>query len=305
MFKITIIIPVYNTPIDILKRCFDSLLNQTSKYFKVIIVINGKNENESFIRNYFTNNKNILFISLDKNIGYCGARQMAIDASSTEYIAFLDADDEIANKYVELFYKNISIYKYDLIFIRHNVIKNGELVIRNNSKKNYSFKKNKLKLSIIDPAGWKKIINKKFILDNDISFIYDVNNIIEDLYFHMCLVFKFKSAFYIGEIPMYNYYFNKGSTINNLIDDGKITDIVMNNVYTFYEKYKSEKHITFFIFKYLLISKNWPRLIFRTLNKIAVNKFMSFILTLIYIPLLVIYYASTKLINYRNKFMKT
>lgn len=294
MSKITIIIPIYNTPIDILKRCFDSLLNQTSKDFKVIIVINGKNDNESFIKKYFINNRNISFIWLNENVGYCGARQTAIDASSTEYIAFLDADDEIANRYVELFYKKILMSSYDLIFIRHNMIKDGGLVVSNSSKKNHSFKRNKLKLLMNAPAGWKKIINKKFIVDNNISFIYDVNNIIEDLYFHMCLVFKFKSAFYIGEIPMYNYYFNKGSTINNLIDDGKVTDIVMNNVYTFYEKYKSEKHIVFFIFKYLLISKNWPRTVFNILIKIGVNKFKSFTLILIYIPLLVVYRLFTR-----------
>lgn len=153
MSKITIIIPIYNTPIDILKRCFDSLLNQTSKDFKVIIVINGKNDNESFIKKYFINNRNISFIWLNENVGYCGARQMAIDASSTEYIAFLDADDEIANRYVELFYKKILMSSYDLIFIRHNMIKDGELVVSNSSKKNHSFKKNKLKLLMNAPAG--------------------------------------------------------------------------------------------------------------------------------------------------------
>lgn len=153
MFKITIIIPIYNTPREILERCFNSIKNQTLKDFNVIIVVNGKNINELFITNYFIECRNVSFILLEKNIGYCGARQMAIDASTTEYIAFLDSDDEIVNEYVQLFYKQISQCQYDLIFIRPNMIKYGKQFIKDGSRKNYLFKINKLKSCIVDPAG--------------------------------------------------------------------------------------------------------------------------------------------------------
>lgn len=304
MFKITIIIPIYNTPREILERCFNSIKSQTLKDFNVIIVVNGKNINELFITNYFIECRNVSFILLEKNIGYCGARQMAIDASTTEYIAFLDSDDEIVNEYVQLFYKQISQCQYDLIFIRPNMIKYGKQFIKDGSRKNYLFKINKLKSCIVDPAGWTKIINKKFMIDNKIEFIYDVHNIIEDLYFHMCLIYKFKTAFYIGKQEMYKYYFNEGTTITNLLAAGKLKDIIVNNIYAFYKKYECDKKVLSFILRYLLISKQLPNIVLIILNKIGINKFKSFIYTLIYTPMLVIYYIFTKIVNCRHKLKK-
>ena len=53
---IDVIIPVYNTPLDDLKRCLNSVLNQTFNDFKVYIIDDGSNdETKQFLDDYVIN----------------------------------------------------------------------------------------------------------------------------------------------------------------------------------------------------------------------------------------------------------
>ena len=56
MSKISIIVPVYNTGAK-LKKCLDSLVNQTVKDIEIIIINDGSTDNsEEVIKEYIKNN---------------------------------------------------------------------------------------------------------------------------------------------------------------------------------------------------------------------------------------------------------
>ena len=58
---IDIIIPVYNTPLNDLERCLNSILNQTFKNYKVFIIDDGSNnETKEFLDNYIKNKNDFI-----------------------------------------------------------------------------------------------------------------------------------------------------------------------------------------------------------------------------------------------------
>lgn len=94
MVKYSFIVPVYNTS-NYLKKCIDSLVNQTYKSFEIIIVNDGSTDNSlDIINGYKESNKNIKIIN-QKNGGLSNARNNGVKKASGEYIIFVDSDDYV------------------------------------------------------------------------------------------------------------------------------------------------------------------------------------------------------------------
>lgn len=88
---ITIIIPAYNEE-DRLKRCLDSVINQTYKNLEVFVVDDGSVDKTYEIAKEFE--KDERFIVLQKeNGGLSSARNYALERFKGDYVCFLDADD--------------------------------------------------------------------------------------------------------------------------------------------------------------------------------------------------------------------
>ena len=97
MPKYSIIIPVYNTE-EYLKKCLESVVNQTYKDFEVIIVNDGTEDNsQSIIDAYTQKYKNVSYI-IQKNQGLSMARNNGIKKSKGKFFLLLDSDD-----YIELY----------------------------------------------------------------------------------------------------------------------------------------------------------------------------------------------------------
>jgi glycosyltransferase involved in cell wall biosynthesis len=89
MPKVSVIIPTYNCA-HYLKQAIDSAMNQTYRDLEIIVVDDGSTDDTAqVVRNY---EAAIQYIHQD-NRGLPAARNRAIDSSSGELIALLDADD--------------------------------------------------------------------------------------------------------------------------------------------------------------------------------------------------------------------
>jgi len=90
--KIDIILPNYNSS-KFIFRTIKSILNQTYKSWKLIIVDDFSNKETKDILKKFSKKKNILVYWSEKNrgAGYC--RNYAIKKSKSPYLAFIDSDD--------------------------------------------------------------------------------------------------------------------------------------------------------------------------------------------------------------------
>ncbi len=90
--NVSVIIPTYNRA-QWVCRAIQSILNQTCQDFEIIVVDDGSTDDTfELVRNY--DNARVKYIQLSNNNGAAAARNMGVENSRGEYIAFLDSDDE-------------------------------------------------------------------------------------------------------------------------------------------------------------------------------------------------------------------
>lgn len=95
MIKFSIIVPVYNTE-KTLKRCLDSIINQTNKNFELIVVNDCSLDGSIIILQGYQNNfSNVKVISHKENRGSLYARLTGLANATGDYFLFVDSDDEL------------------------------------------------------------------------------------------------------------------------------------------------------------------------------------------------------------------
>lgn len=111
--KVSFVIPVYNAEKTI-KRCVNSILNQTYRNIEIVCVNDGSKDNSlAILKNLQAQDSRIVIID-QKNQGPCMARKNGILRASGDYIQSCDADDYLLNKkscdiLIELFKKNKNV----------------------------------------------------------------------------------------------------------------------------------------------------------------------------------------------------
>lgn len=102
-YKVSVIIPTYK-PQSYLWQCLTSIENQTldKMLYEVIIVLNGcKDPFESQILLFLESvDFSYRLVQIDEG-GVSNARNKGIEVSKGEYIAFIDDDDYVSEKYLE------------------------------------------------------------------------------------------------------------------------------------------------------------------------------------------------------------
>lgn len=101
-----------------LQKCFDSLINQTYKDFKIYFVDNGSEDNSIDIVKNYSYKLDIDVIRLDKNVGFAKANNIGIDKAmndTNKYIITLNNDTELHYNCLENLVNTISNnLKYDI-----------------------------------------------------------------------------------------------------------------------------------------------------------------------------------------------
>lgn len=92
MPAISVIMPVYNTGETFLREAVDSILNQSFSDFEFIIINDGSENNvEEVIKSY--DDKRIIYIKNQNNIGIVKTLNNALKIARGKYIARMDSDD--------------------------------------------------------------------------------------------------------------------------------------------------------------------------------------------------------------------
>jgi len=121
---ITIIMPMYNSSKSI-QNTLNSFVNQTSKDFELIIVDDKSSDNSVELANIYKDKINLQIYTKDHE-GLCKAVSYGIKHASGDYIASIDSDDTIDDKYIETMNKIKD--GFDFITIGYNVIKDNKKV---------------------------------------------------------------------------------------------------------------------------------------------------------------------------------
>ncbi len=94
--KFSILVPLYNTPINFLKEMIDSVKNQTYKNWELCLADGSDAEHtdvEKCAREYAAADKRIVYKKLEKNLGISENTNACIKMATGDYIALFDHDD--------------------------------------------------------------------------------------------------------------------------------------------------------------------------------------------------------------------
>lgn len=115
---LTVVVPAYNVE-KFLSQCLDSLVNQSVRNYQVIIVNDGSTDSTGEIaQKYALKYPDLITYIEQENRGLGAARNVGMSNATTPYITFLDSDDWLVPRYVEIFMERIKQEpeKPDLIF---------------------------------------------------------------------------------------------------------------------------------------------------------------------------------------------
>lgn len=209
--KFSIIIPIYNVQ-SYLKKCLDSVVNQTYKNYECILVVDkSSDESEKIADSYIKQYKWIKIYA--ENTGLAKARNLGVEKSNGDYIIFLDSDDYLESDLLETLNNNITneqLIRFQAQdIINDNVIKHQEKSINKTSGIN-AFN-DIIRFYYIENA-WLYAYNSKYYKTNKFQFME--NCIAEDYGIVPLIIAKakiLKCLPYIG----YNYVQRENSLMNN------------------------------------------------------------------------------------------
>ena len=112
---VSILIPAYNAA-PYLSRSVGSALAQTYDNIEVVLVDDGSTDDTLDVANQMATQDARVKVIHQDNRGPAEARRTALHAASGEYIAYLDADDELMPSTITFLYEKIVEHHLDLAF---------------------------------------------------------------------------------------------------------------------------------------------------------------------------------------------
>lgn len=110
----SIVVPIYKVE-EYLKKCVDSILEQTYKEFELILVDDGSPDNCPKICDEYAQKDSRIKVIHKKNGGLVSARKAGLSVIEGEYVLCIDGDDWVDKNYLLIFEKAIKKYNPDII----------------------------------------------------------------------------------------------------------------------------------------------------------------------------------------------
>lgn len=266
--KVSVIIPVYNVE-KYLRRCLDSVVNQTYKDIEVILVNDGSPDNSKEIcEEYVAKYSNIQLIN-QKNAGLGAARNTGLQYITGNAVTFVDSDDWLELDAIE--YYVASMKKSDADIVVTQMIRKKEYF------SNEGTNGTTIKEEVLNQEQFAK---KYFKIDgNNIEYYactklykreiarevkYPVGLFAEDVPAAFGYIIRSQKIFYSTKVT-YNYFFNDNSLTAKFTDKDfdleKIWDLVVEEA----KVYGNEDYI-------LYAKVNRYRIDFNLLCRIALSE---------------------------------
>ena len=130
MVKISILVPLYNTPEPFLKDMITSVLNQTYQNWELCLADGSDAEHEEvgrICREYQEKDSRIVYQKLQKNEGISGNTNECLKLATGEYIGLFDHDDILHPSTLYEYVKAINEQDADYIYCDETTFKNGDI----------------------------------------------------------------------------------------------------------------------------------------------------------------------------------
>ena len=99
-YLVSVIVPVYNVELY-LRKCVDSILNQSYRKIEIILVDDGSTDMSGKICDEYNNKEERIKVIHKKNSGLSSARNAGLEIAKGDYISYIDSDDYVNSFFIE------------------------------------------------------------------------------------------------------------------------------------------------------------------------------------------------------------
>lgn len=211
-YKVSVIIPIYNSS-KYLRRCLDSLMQQTLKDIEFIFINDASTDNSlAILREYESqyDKRTIKIVNLQENGGISKARNIGLSYAEGEYVTHCDSDDWIEIDAYETLYYLAKSHNADIASCNfYHEYTNCQIAV----KQSYSSKKEECIRKLLNgdlfPSLWISIIKRELIVINHLHFPTGLN-MGEDLFFNI-QAYYYSSTIIYTDKAFYHYCHHQDS----------------------------------------------------------------------------------------------
>lgn len=241
--KVSVIIPVYKTE-QYLSRCVESVIKQTYANLEIILVDDGSPDRCPEICDSFAEQDHRIKVIHKSNGGLSDARNAGIEAASGDYIAFVDSDDYIDSKMIEILLQcaidmgaDISVCNYYRVQEDGRTTYHKKAVIEKEMTNLEAMEDIFTESNLCEVITWNKLYASSLFKDTGIRF--PVGKIHEDNFTTYKLFYEAHKVVYI-DFPLY-YYLQRGDSIMGRNFDERRLQVLEATVQT--KEFVSEHHL--------------------------------------------------------------
>ena len=239
---ISIIVPVYNVE-KYLKKCVDSIVNQTYKNLEIILVDDGATDNSGKICDELVELDNRIKVYHKKNGGLSDARNYGVERAAGDYIGFVDSDDYIDAEMYEKLYEAIKKENVDVAECNLKIVYPEKTDLFTDQKyyqicNKQEYLEEYLKIEKIFGSACVRLTKA----DIAKKLKFPVRKLYEDTYYAYDLI-GIVDKYVIMDNPYYNYLMRENSITNakfnpRIFDLIEIVEKFHTNVYKNYPSLK-------------------------------------------------------------------
>jgi len=223
--KISVVIPVYNVE-NYLKRCLDSVLNQTFQDFEIILIDDGSQDKSGKICDEYAKKDKRIKVIHKKNARVSAARNDGIKMAKGKYVSFIDSDDWIEPEMYQEMINKVEKFNLDFIMCDYKKRSNNYEDKRTQPIRGGYYSKDDIKNELFQClimfeyiefpptiSNWVCLFNLEFIRNNDLYYDEDIHYC-EDSILGSKIMYHANNFYYLKDHHYYNYFYNPTSTTN-------------------------------------------------------------------------------------------
>lgn len=261
--KFSIIVPIYKIKEAYLRKCIESIINQTYKEIEIILIDDGSPDNCGEICDEYKRLDDRIIVHHCENGGLSNARNLGLMSSVAPYVIFVDGDDWIETSFCEKVNNVLENQNPDVIIMGYNYsYVNGIIPTSVGHKKHDMNYLDSLELekymkvafllhpyldfstskdASVSVTMWAKVYKRQFLLKNKLKCIQGISPFEDNIFFAQMLLCNPKMYFLDDEL--YYYRINSSSITqkkmlyerekNNLIKTIRAFDKILENNFEF------------------------------------------------------------------------
>ena len=239
MDLVSIIIPVFRVE-PYLDNCIESVVNQSYRNLEIILIDDGSPDRCSVMCDAWASKDNRIKVIHKQNGGLSDARNVGLQSAQGDYVAFIDSDDWVDLRFIEILYKAIVQTKAEISACDIRKVYGeyeGKITSIDATKVQLSIPRDAIQDILYDrrfrAVVWNKLY-KREILNNE---KFEIGRFHEDEFFSFRIFDKAKQLAYV-DIPLYNYRQRHGSIMTSFsLQHLDMLDAYLSRIKLLEEKY--------------------------------------------------------------------